>query len=265
MSDKIKNRNHLIYRKGFWMTYTAFSYASSILGSLSLLISLVDVFDSISTRSNTSDALFHLTISIFFLIAGIMFLEARTFWGRLLLYTRKQDRQNELVINAKDVDDYRQKEAERERQQLQQMDKTIEAAVERKLGDMDEKMESYTKMNAKLQQSFQNQYMSYLESRLKKLDETFSRIGRLATSETRSEMAGHQENRHYDDIYFDAPPEDGKEEDESVSFEDAERNIRYAGGIDDSSIDDEINQNEDIYDDEQFAEDSVPDDFLSEA
>lgn len=276
---RIKNPGHLIYRRGFWMAYTAFSYASIISGALSTLISAVDFFDELSAGSLMSSP-FHLIISIFFLAAGLMFLSARTFWGRLLLYTRKQDRQNELVINAKDVDDYRQKEAERDRQQLQQMDRTIEAAVERKMNDMDSRIENYTRMNVKMQKSFQEQYMAYLEDRLRKLDERFRSIS-MMTENKAAEAAREKEIReHLDAISFDRTAESN---DDLISFEDAADNLGFStraadpedgeikkkpgdksadNGFSDMPEPDESFPDE-IYDESVFSEEN-PEDYLSE-
>lgn len=256
----IKNPGHLIYRKGFWMAYTAFSYASMIFGAFSTLISAIDLFDGMAA-GDTASSPFHLLTSAIFLAAGFMFLSARTFWGRLLLYTRKQDRQNELVINAKDVDDYRQKEAERERQQLQQMDRTIEAAVERKMNDMDSRIESYTRMNAKMQKNFQAQYMSYLEDQLKKLDERFANIGRLTAN--KAQEAKHDEELHdHLKVFVD---EEAMQDNDEVSFEEAVDNLGYSDVDDSDTSQIPEHETDDYYpSDSEYSEESYDESMYKE-
>ena len=277
---KIKKPNHLIYRKGFWAMYTAFSYAAAIFGGLSTLLSALELFESPSPS-----APFHLLTSALFLAAGFVFLDARIYWGRLLLYTRKQDRQNELVINARDVDDYRQKEAERDRQQLQQMDKAIEAAVERKMGDFDERMELYTKQNARMQKTSLNQDVDYLESRLKRFDASLDKIAGMVNAKALEKAdRDNLEKRMASSPIFGSRPA-AKEEDDGIAFdtvpapekEDAQASPEAApAGIPQGnspepdtsgiSLEPEIDDfDEDGYDESLYTDEDLPDDLLSNA
>ena len=280
-TSRIKKPNHLIYRKSFWMVYTAFSYAAIIFGGLSTVFSALDIFDGFASTGTA-----HLLISVLFLISGLVFLDARIYWGRLLLYTRKQDRQNELVINAKDVDDYRQKEAERNRQQLQQMDKAIEAAVERKMGDFDERMELYTKQNAKMQKNSMNQYVDYLETRLKRFDASLDKIASMVTSKAQEKeerdnfrqrltsvfRSAPVEEKNDDGILFDTEPADSAqpqneatETEESPSDNPKETNSPVdTSGISMTPEDDGYYPEEDEYNESLYPEEEdLPNDLLS--
>ena len=275
---KIKKPNHLIYRKGFWMVYTAFSYAAIIFGGLSTVFSALDLFDGATSTGSV-----HLLISILFLISGIVFLDARIYWGRLLLYTRKQDRQNELIINAKDVDDYRQKEAERNREQLQQMDKAIEAAVERKMGDLDDRMELFTKQNAKMQRSSMTQYVDYLETRLKRFDASLDKIASMVTSKAQEKEEKDNLRQHITSMFRQAYVE--QKEDDGVLFDTAstgtptaqDEEVKDGNALPDSKVpapvdtsgisltpeEDESYSEEDDYDETLYPEDDIPEDLLS--